>query len=117
MAFQLLIATLVLFLGFLVSALPLHLAVKTLNGKTNILKTILVMVLGGFIVALVRSVIGIFGGLFAFIVLIWLYRIAFRMGWLRAIMVWLLQFVFLALFFILGVLFFGVVWMTRILMG
>ena len=117
MNLPLLLAGLVVFFAFAISALPLHLAVKILNGKTNIIKTILTMVLAGFIVAIVRSVVGIFGGLVAFIVLIWVYRISFQVGWVRAILIWLLQFVFLALLFMISFMAFGVVGLTTFLMG
>ena len=107
----------IIFLAFIVSALPLHFAVKFFGGKTNVIKTLVVMLFGSFLVSLVRGTLGIFGGLAAFVVLIWLYRISFHLGWAKAILVWLLQFVILALFFMLGMILFGTIGLMAMIFG
>ena len=93
---------------FFLSALPLHLAVKIFGGETNIFKTMIVMFLGGLLVAVVRSATGIFGGILSFIVLLWLYRVTFDLGWISAFLVWILQFVIVAVFFVIAIMIFGV---------
>lgn len=86
---------------FVVSALPLFFAVKMLGGRTSIIKIIIINVL----VALVSFIINFFfhtwGGLLAFILMIWMYKEFFRLGFIRAILAWLLQFVFAVLIVIL----------------
>ena len=88
--------------AFILSALPLYFAVKFLGGKTSLLKTMLVVILGGIVVTAIRSYFKILGGLIAFIVLIWIYREMFRLKWIKAFLAWLLQFVFLAIFYIIA---------------
>jgi hypothetical protein len=39
------------------------------------------------------------GGLLAFIMLIWIYHEIFRLKWFKAFLAWLLQFVFIAIFY------------------
>lgn len=92
---------------FVVSALPLYLAVKLLGGKTSILRTILVMIISGFLVSLSHSLGGVFGGLIAFIVVLWLYRVSFELGWIRALVVWAAQFVIMVFLYLLMVMMFG----------
>ncbi len=104
-----------LLIVFIVSALPLYLAVNILGGKTSIFKTLLVMFLSGIIVTTIQSIGGIFGGMFAFIVMIWFYRVAFELEWIAAFFVWLLQLAFVSIFYALGVLMFGAILTTSIL--
>ncbi|MFW6230478.1 MAG: hypothetical protein ACOC32_00455 [Nanoarchaeota archaeon] len=106
MIFETLVGLAIIFLIFVLSALPLHLAVKTMGGKTNILKTVLVMILAGFLVSLLQGVVGAYGGILAFIVLIWVYREAFRLRWIKALLVWVLQSIFVILLVLLAA-FFG----------
>jgi hypothetical protein len=94
---------------FLLSALPLHILVKILGGKTNLFKTAFVSLIAGVIVALIKDAFSTFGGLFAFVFLIWIYREAFRLKWLKAFLVWLLQGVVLFILALIFGLLFGVV--------
>ena len=93
---------------FFLSALPLNIAVKALNGKTNILKTASVILIGGLIVYIIQAVLGFFGGIVSFIVLIWVYRISFRLRWFKALIAWILQFIVLALLYVLVFIVLGV---------
>lgn len=93
---------------FLVSAIPLHISVKLLGGRTSLLKTALIAFLAGIITVAIENYFSIFGSIFAFIVLIWIYHEAFRLKWLKSFFAWILQFVVIAIiFFILGLLGFG----------
>lgn len=83
-----------------VSALPLYLAVTFLGGRTSILKTFLVMIITALVVSMVSATIP-FGGIIAFILLIWIYKEMFQMGWLRAFLAWILQIVFIIVLFAL----------------
>lgn len=93
---------LLLFL-FLLSVLPLHLAVKIFGGRTNIFKTFLVVLLTGVVFSII-SVLFPFGTIIAFILILWLYTELFRLSWISALLVWILQFFFVALLFFLLVL-------------
>ena len=89
------------FIVILISSLPLHFSVKFLNGRTNILKTILVSFFSGLLVSAVQNYFRWLGGLIAFLLLIWIYHEIFRLKWWKASIVWLIQLVFVALFYFL----------------
>ncbi|MFP4402529.1 MAG: hypothetical protein ACLFPL_04850 [Candidatus Nanoarchaeia archaeon] len=86
----------VLLIILIISALPLHFAVKIMGGKTYLIKTILVMFLSSIIVVLVNLLLP-YGAILAFIVLIWIYREMFRLKWIKALLVWLLQLIFVTI--------------------
>ncbi len=88
----------IMLLAFILSSLPLYFAVKFLGGKTSLLKTMLVTFLTGLIVAAVKSQFRL-GWLIAFFILIWIYHEVFRLKWLKAVIAWVLQFVFIAIFY------------------
>lgn len=92
-------------LFFILSAVPLNLAVKFMGGRSSLLKTAVVSALAGLASNLIRLYTGSFlGGILAFIVLLGIYHVMFRMGWLRTFLAWLLQFVFLFIFYVIAVL-------------
>ena len=93
---SLIITLIILILLFIISAIPLYLAVKILGGKTNIVKTVFVMILAGIATAIISAIFP-FGGIIAFIVLIWIYHEMFRLKWLKALIAWFLQLVFMIL--------------------
>jgi len=103
------IALFVLFVVFLISALPLNMAVKFMGGKTNLLKTAIVSLIAGLVVTAVRGFFDVLGGIFAFLILIWIYHLVFNLGWLRALAAWFLQFIFLVVLYLVLIMFFGVV--------
>lgn len=92
---SLLITFLILILVFLISAIPLYLSVKFLGGKTTLLKTALVSLLAAIVVAVVNNYFKVFGGIIAFILMIWIYREMFKLKWIKALLAWALQFVIL----------------------
>lgn len=103
------IGTLLLILAaFIISALPLYFSVKLLGGKTGILKIILINLLVAFITLIVKYFFNSWGGLIAFILMIWIYKDFFRLSWLRALLAWLLQFVFAVIIVIVAILVFGI---------
>ena len=101
----LLLATLAL---FVISAIPLWLAVNVLGGRAGIIRVILVNILVGLVAVMVRALLNTWAGLVAFVLMIWIYKDFFRMSWIRALLAWLLQFVFAAILIILTILVFGV---------
>ena len=113
----LLVKGFVFFMIIVLSALPLYLAVKFLGGKATILKVILVNILAGIAVPAVKFFVGlylvgkgIYGGIVAFLFLLFIYKIFFRLGWIRAFLAWILQFVVIViLIFITALLGFSVI--------
>jgi len=94
---------LIVVLVFLISALPLHFAVKILGGKTSFFKTAFVTLLTGVIAGAVKQVFRFWGWLLAFIIIIWIYHEAFRLKWFKAFLAWLMQFIFLGIFYFLAI--------------
>ncbi|MFC1705003.1 hypothetical protein ACFLZ6_01595 [Nanoarchaeota archaeon] len=93
----------ILFVLIVISALPLYIAVKLLGGKASIIKVFIVNIIVGILVPIVNSFINWFGGLIAFIVLLFIYKKMFDLGWFRAFVAWVLQFIVLVgLIFIAG---------------
>ncbi len=88
---------LILILIFIVTTLPLHLAVNMFGGRTTFLKTFLVILVSSIIVAFITSLFPL-GGLIAFIVLIWIYSEMFHIGMLRAFFIWIMQFIIVIIF-------------------
>lgn len=94
---KILITILVLILLFLIIALPLHLSVRVMGGRTTILKSFLVVVLTGVLSSLIYANFK-YGGVIAFLLLIWIYREMFRLKWLKAILVWLIEIILIGIF-------------------
>lgn len=93
-----LIYTLIIFLViFLITTLPLYFSVKLMGGRTTLIKTFFVMLLGAVINLVVYAFLP-FATIISFILLIWLYREFFRLKWLKAFLVWIIQLVLIALF-------------------
>lgn len=88
-----LLALLLLALIFVISSLPLYFAAKFLGGKTTIIKVILVNLLVAVITYIIDYLFETWSGLIAFVLMIWIYKDLFRIGWIKAVLVWLLQFV------------------------
>ncbi len=86
-------ASLALFIIIILSALPLYFAVKILGGKTSLLKVIIVNFIAALVTPIIKSWIGIFGGVVAFIALLFIYKVMFRLGWVRALIAWAGQFI------------------------
>lgn len=91
MAIQILII-IIGFLIFLLAAIPLNITVKLVGGETHLLKTAGISFLVGLLVAAIQvSLHSTLGSVIAFIVMLWVYKAAFAIGWLRAFLVWLLH--------------------------
>jgi hypothetical protein len=85
------ITTLVL---FVLSALPLHKAVRIMKGKTKFPKTMFIVIISGIVISLINSIISVWGGFVAFILLLWIYHKSFKLKWWKAFMVWTLHLAF-----------------------
>ncbi|MBW2999604.1 hypothetical protein KY339_02925 [Candidatus Woesearchaeota archaeon] len=100
-------ALLILLLIVVISALPLHLAVTMLGGRSSILKVIGVSILVAIAVAVINTFFGAFLSMvLGFLALLLIYRAMFEIGFIRAFFAWALQgviaFLLLALAAFLG---------------
>ncbi len=86
--------------AFIIAAIPLYFAVEFLGGKTTFLNVLLVNLIAGVLFAIFGNRF-LFGTLLAFFLLIWIYHEVFRLKWYKAVLAWMLQFVFIALFYLL----------------
>ncbi len=75
------------------SSLPLYFSVKFLGSEASLLKVILVNLLVPVLVFVVRLLFDSWGGVFAFIAMIWVYHEFFEIGWIKALIAWGLQLV------------------------
>ena len=82
---------------FIISALPLYFAVKFFGGKTGILKVIITNILVAGVIIMIRFLFDSWSGLLGFIMMIWIYKELFELGLIKALLAWLLQFIFAAL--------------------
>ncbi len=104
---SLLITIIVFAAVFLIAGIPLHLAAKLLGGESSILKAAAVNLLVGILTGIAYVFLS-WGAIAAFILCIAAYKLAFKIGWIRAILVWALQavisFLLLMLALFIGVL-------------
>ncbi len=83
------------------SALPLYLAVVFLGGRATIVKVLLVNFLVFLVTLLIKLFFGSWAGLFSFLAMIIIYKELFDLGFITALLAWVLQFVFAVLLFLL----------------
>jgi len=76
---------------FVISSIPLWLALKFMGGKGSIIKVVLVNVIVGIVMGVLLETFQRFGFLIAFIIVLYIYKEMFRLGWIRALLAWLLQ--------------------------
>lgn len=88
---------------FAISSLPLYFAVKFMGGKTTLAKTMLLVLISGFVIGVIQEALKIWGGVIAFLVMIWIYHVAFKLKIWKALLAWILQFFVVAIFYVLFV--------------
>ena len=88
---ELLTSTIVFFALMILSAMPLHRAVKFLKGKTKFIKTVYVVLISGIVASAINYFFSVWAGLISLVFLIWIYRKAFALKWHKAFLVWVLQ--------------------------
>ncbi len=94
-------------LVFIITSLPMHIAVSLLGGHSSITKAALVNFIAGVVGAGIYFFTG-YGGIAAFIALLVIYKIMFRLSFLRVLLAWFLQGVIGFLLF-LALVYFGAV--------
>jgi hypothetical protein len=86
-----LIVILVIFLAILISSLPLFLSVIVLGGRASILKVFFTNLLVAFIAVFAVEAFGL-GALAIVILSVLIYMVMFRLGIIRALFAWILQY-------------------------
>ena len=96
---SLLVQLIRILIPIVISALPVWLALKIAGAKkSGFIRVFIVNIIVGFISGILGHYLGWFGAIPAFILLLLIYKIAFKIGWLRAILVWVMQLVIVAAF-------------------
>jgi hypothetical protein len=80
-----------------ISSIPLYLAVKIMGGRGGLIRVIIVNLLVGLLVSWLGSAINIFVAAATFIVMLFIYKIMFKLSWLKAFFAWILQFVIIVI--------------------
>ena len=101
------ISLIAIVLVFIITSIPLHIAVSLLGGDTSIIKAALVNFIAGVVGAGIYFFTG-YGGIVAFIALLAVYKIMFGLSFFSALLAWFLQGVIGFLIF-LAIVYFGVV--------
>jgi hypothetical protein len=97
----------VIVLIFVVTSIPLHIAVTMLGGDSSILKAAFVNFLAGLVGAGIYLFTG-YGWVVAFIALLVVYKLMFGLGFIRAFFAWVLQGV-IGFLILLALVYFGVI--------
>ncbi|MFW6013548.1 MAG: hypothetical protein ACOCZQ_00410 [Nanoarchaeota archaeon] len=84
-----------------ISAIPLDIAVKMLGGRSSLLKVIVANIIIAIIGYLIQYYIDFLVGFFSFIAMLFVYKRMFRMGWLRTLVAWFLQYLLISIFIVL----------------
>jgi len=95
---------------FILSAMPLHRALKFFKKKTKFRKVILVTFISGLIISIISSIWKYYIGLISFIVLIYIYKKAFKLKWYKAFLVWLLQLIIIVISSLITELIINFIW-------
>jgi hypothetical protein len=90
-----------------ISSIPLYLAVKLMGGRGGIIRVIIVNVLVGLLVSWLGSTINIFVAAATFILMLFIYKVMFKLSWLKAFFAWILQFIIIIVIIVL-LAFFGI---------
>jgi hypothetical protein len=99
-----LVIILLIFLVILISSLPLYLSVRILGGRASILKVFFTNLLVAFLAVAAVEMFG-FGALAIVLVSVIIYMVMFRLGIIRALFAWVLQYLVAGLLLYLAVLF------------
>jgi len=95
------ISIILMVLIFLISAIPLHIAVRLLGGRTSITWAALTNLIVGITGGIVYVFLAKYAAIVAFIILLLVYKFMFSLGWIRAFLAWLLQGVVIILLYVL----------------
>jgi hypothetical protein len=85
----------------ILTAIPLHIAVKLLGGNSSIVKAMLVNIITGILTTTFRTQYGYLGIVLGFLFTLWIYREVFRLIWIKSFLVFIVQ----AFIILLGALF------------
>jgi|TARA_B100002003_G_C14117165_1_gene537323 hypothetical protein len=102
-----LLTILIFLLGILISSLPLFIAVNMLGGHATILNVLLTNIIVGLLTGWLVASFGA-GTLIILLVTIFLYSFIFKMGMIRSLFAWLIQYVVAAILIIIVLMLFGI---------
>ena len=88
--------TLWVLVSIVLSAIPLYIVVKLVKGETGFVKVILIGLILSLASAGAYNFIGMFAGIAMLIFTLFAYKIAFKITLMKAFIVWILQYVFVA---------------------
>jgi hypothetical protein len=115
-ALDIILRVIIFLIIFAISSIPLYLAVKALKGKTTFAEVIMVNLIAAIIIGILNVFFFIWGGVIAFILVIFIYKAVFELSWWKALLAWFLQFVILAiLIFLVLLIEFFIIGMTQML--
>lgn len=89
---------------FAIASVPLYYIIKALKGSTTLAEVMVVNLVGAIIVSLVNGFFFLWGGLIAFTLLFFVYKAVFELDWGKAVLVWLIQLVMVAILVIITLL-------------
>jgi len=75
----------------ILTAIPLYLAVSLLGGKASLINAILVNIVTGILTSFLRGEYNFLGLIMGFFITMWIYREVFRLIWIKAFFVFILQ--------------------------
>ena len=89
------IISIIIFLGSLIlSAMPIQKAVKYFKKKNKFIKTLLVVFISGIIISGAAILLDTFIILASIVLLIFIYKVSFKLNYKKAFFVWLLSIIF-----------------------
>ncbi|MFH1409896.1 MAG: hypothetical protein ABIH34_08365 [Nanoarchaeota archaeon] len=88
----------------IVTSLPTWLAVHAVGKKTSILKVFFANILVGIFFSVIIIRFPVWGWFIGFITLLLIYRVMFDIGWIRSLLVWIVQLFFVVLILLIFVL-------------
>lgn len=87
------VGLLILLAVMLVAAIPLTIAVKLMGGEASLMKVVFANILVGVIVYGVKFLFASIPGFVSFVLMLFIYKVMFKLGWLKTFFAWLLQIV------------------------
>lgn len=85
------IFVLVITIIFLIASIPLNFSAKIMGGHSTIVKSALTNLLAGFFTGIIYFFFSRYAALIAFIATLFIYKVMFSIGWIKAFLVWVLE--------------------------
>ncbi|HII72380.1 TPA: hypothetical protein HA265_06515 [Candidatus Woesearchaeota archaeon] len=92
---------------FLVPILPLYILVRVFGGEASILRVIGVKVAGLILSVVLGMLLGGIAGIASFIIMLFVYKAVFQIGFGKALLIWVLDLVLMAVLLIVALILLG----------